>query len=39
MSLTLIADLWFYVIAVPALVLIGISKAGFGSGLEYSWDP
>ena len=33
MSLTLITDPWFYIIAAPALVLIGISKAGFGSGL------
>lgn len=29
----IIADPWFYVVAVPAVLLLGISKAGFGTGL------
>ncbi|MDP6951869.1 MAG: sulfite exporter TauE/SafE family protein [Alphaproteobacteria bacterium] len=29
----IIADPWFYVVAVPAILLLGISKAGFGTGL------
>lgn len=29
----MIADPWFYVIAVPAILLVGISKVGFGGGL------
>jgi hypothetical protein len=28
-----IADPWFYLIAVPALLVTGISKGGFGGGL------
>lgn len=31
-GLPLIADPWFYVVAVPALLLIGLSKSGFASG-------
>jgi uncharacterized membrane protein YfcA len=27
-----IADPWFYVVAIPAILLVGISKGGFGSG-------
>jgi len=26
-------DLWFYLLAVPAILLIGISKSGFGGGM------
>ena len=29
----MIADPWFYAVAIPALLITGISKAGFGSGL------
>ncbi len=29
---TFIADPWFYALAVPAVLITGISKAGFGSG-------
>jgi uncharacterized membrane protein YfcA len=29
----LITDPWFYVVAVPAVILFGISKGGFGGGL------
>ena len=29
----MIADPWFYVLAVPAILLVGISKVGFGGGL------
>ena len=29
----MILDPWFYVLAVPALMIVGISKGGFGSGL------
>ncbi len=29
----MIADVWFYVLAVPAVLIAGISKGGFGSGL------
>jgi hypothetical protein len=29
-----IADPWFYLAAVPAVVIVGISKGGFGGGLE-----
>ena len=32
MTLTFITDPWFYALAVPAVLLTGISKAGFGSG-------
>ncbi len=28
-----VPDLWFYVIAVPAVILVGISKGGFGGGI------
>ena len=28
----MITDLWFYAAAVPAVLLIGISKSGFGAG-------
>lgn len=28
----MIVDTWFYVVAVPAILLVGISKGGFGSG-------
>lgn len=31
--MTFIADPWFYVLAVPAVVMFGISKGGFGGGL------
>ena len=29
----MIADIWFYALAVPAVLLAGVSKGGFGSGL------
>ncbi len=29
----MILDPWFYVLAVPALMIVGISKGGFGSGI------
>ena len=32
MSFPLITDPWFYAAAVPAVLLMGISKSGFGSG-------
>ncbi len=32
MNLPLITDPWFYAIAVPAVLLLGISKSGFGAG-------
>jgi uncharacterized membrane protein YfcA len=32
-ELTLITDPWFYAVAVPAVLLYGISKGGFGGGL------
>lgn len=32
MSFAIITDPWFYALAVPAILLTGISKAGFGSG-------
>ena len=32
MSLPIITDPWFYVIAVPAVLLLGIGKSGFGGG-------
>lgn len=32
MSLTPIIDPWFYAVAVPAVLLLGISKSGFGAG-------
>ena len=32
MSFPLIADPFFYVVAVPAVLLLGISKSGFGAG-------
>ena len=28
----MIADPWFYAVAIPAILLMGISKGGFGSG-------
>ncbi len=28
----LISDLWFYAVAIPAVLLMGISKSGFGAG-------
>jgi uncharacterized membrane protein YfcA len=31
--LGIIIDPWFYVLAVPAVLVVGISKAGFGAGL------
>ena len=31
--MTLISDPWFYAVAVPAVILFGISKGGFGGGL------
>jgi uncharacterized membrane protein YfcA len=31
-DLPLIADPWFYAISVPAVLLLGMSKSGFGSG-------
>lgn len=31
--MTMISDPWFYVVAVPAVLLFGISKGGFGGGL------
>jgi uncharacterized protein len=32
MNFPLITDPWFYACAIPAVILIGLSKAGFGSG-------
>ena len=32
MSLALITDPWFYAVAVPAVLLMGLSKSGFASG-------
>ena len=32
MNFTLIADPWFYAAAIPAVLLMGISKSGFGAG-------
>ncbi|VWX57393.1 putative membrane transporter protein [Burkholderiales bacterium 8X] len=32
MSLPIITDPWFYAVAVPAVLLLGISKSGFGAG-------
>ena len=32
MSLPIITDPFFYVVAVPAVLLLGISKSGFGAG-------
>lgn len=32
MTLPLITDPWFYAIAVPAVLLMGVSKSGFGAG-------
>ena len=32
MTLTPITDPWFYFAAVPAVLLLGISKSGFGAG-------
>lgn len=32
MNLPLITDPWFYAVAIPAVLLIGVSKAGFGAG-------
>ena len=29
----LIGDPWFYVVAVPAVIIAGIGKTGFGGGL------
>ena len=31
-SLPLVSDPFFYAVAVPAVVLLGISKSGFGAG-------
>jgi uncharacterized membrane protein YfcA len=31
-SLTLVADPWFYAVAVPAVLLVGLSKSGFATG-------
>jgi len=28
----LIADPWFYAVAIPAVLLMGVSKSGFGAG-------
>ena len=28
-----VSDIWFYVIAIPAVILVGISKGGFGGGI------
>ncbi len=33
MSLSIIADPWFYAVAIPAVLLLGISKSGFGAGM------
>ena len=33
MNLTLITDPFFYAVAIPAVLLLGISKSGFGTGL------
>jgi uncharacterized protein len=32
LSLPLITDPWFYAVAIPAVLLMGISKSGFGAG-------
>ncbi|MBP7566647.1 MAG: sulfite exporter TauE/SafE family protein [Burkholderiaceae bacterium] len=31
-SLPIITDPWFYVVSVPAVLLLGVSKSGFGAG-------
>jgi uncharacterized membrane protein YfcA len=31
-SLTVVADPWFYAVAVPAVLLVGLSKSGFATG-------
>jgi len=35
----LITDPWFYVVAIPAVLLVGISKGGFGGGLGTAAVP
>ena len=35
----MITDPWFYVVAIPAVVLFGISKGGFGGGLGVAAVP
>ncbi len=32
MDLPIVTDAWFYVVTVPAVLLLGISKSGFGAG-------
>ena len=32
LNLTLISDPFFYLVAVPAVLLLGVSKSGFGAG-------
>jgi len=32
-------DPWFYVVAVPAILIAGISKGGFGGGLVVMPSP
>ncbi len=32
MHLPIITDPWFYLVTVPAVLLLGISKSGFGAG-------
>lgn len=32
MSFPLITDPWFYVVAIPAVLMLGVSKSGFGAG-------
>jgi uncharacterized protein len=35
----LLADPWFYAVAVPAVILVGLSKGGFGGGMGFVGVP
>ena len=35
----MISDPWFYAVAIPAVLLVGISKGGFGGGLGTAAVP
>lgn len=37
--MTVITDPWFYAVAIPAVVMFGISKGGFGGGLGVAAVP
>jgi uncharacterized membrane protein YfcA len=34
-----VAEPWFYIVAVPAVLIVGISKGGFGGGLALVGVP